>query len=241
MKKALLITAVLVAVFLMANCSQLAKALQPPAEQPTQDRMMGLWKVVEAYDENDTNILSKVSVPVCAIDFQSLNAFISTAGPMGMYIVYGGSGYVQYASALDQVFDYLKLYNGQLQFNIGDWYIDPGVVSRFTMKFRLSGLPGQSSLSTLLSAMGMNSQFFNSTIYHLFDGVKISFNDGTVDTMKLALDDSTTAQYYTLDSHENKTMWLGASAVSFHKCKFVLVKQTMGLDSLVRMVGTPHS
>lgn len=244
MKKMMLVLAALIAVFILANCKELGKALQDDPVQPTQERMMGVWKVVEAYDENDSNILSKVSVPVCAIDFQGLNGFLSTAGPMGMYIVYGGSGYVQYASMLDQVFDYLKLYNGELQFNMGDWLIDPGVVSRFTMVFRLSGLPGQNSISNILSAIGVNNSFLNYaqnfTVYHKFEKVKIEFNEGAVDTMKLFMDDSTRAEYFTLNTSYEKSAWLGWPTASFHKCRFALVKQTIGVDSLVRTLSTPH-
>ncbi|MFH0920244.1 MAG: hypothetical protein V1913_07760 [Fibrobacterota bacterium] len=243
MKKSVIILTGFLFIFIIANCSELKKALAVTPETPTQDRMKGTWKVVEAYDELDSSIQTKISFPVAAFSFQDYDGFQSTANPLAMYLVYGNSNLVTVMSDIELAFDYAKLLaNGTLPTSIGDWIFNAPTDKRFTLKFRLSGFPGQKAIKDVLSLIpGINNTFLtdNMTVYHRFEKVKVDFLDGTADTMVLTLDDSTTTSYYTLNASEDKTPWLGWMG-PFHKCHFKLARVSISLDSLVRTIQTPH-
>jgi len=198
-------------------------------EDPTKTRMEGVWQVTEAYNEAGDDILDKISFPVTAFQLSSNNSVASTAGPMMMYQVYGSSNYTTIASKIDQVFDYAKL-----KFTDGEWFIKGGVVDRFTLEMKLEGLPGQSSLTTLLGMLGIGGDYLDVTIYHRFIDVKVEVDNDT--TMTWTFDDSTSARYNKKDSEGNLVLWNGFSTTSFSKSTFVLTKKMKTIDDIVKDV-----
>lgn len=53
-----------------------------------------------------------------------------------MFIVYGDNKYTQIASDVDQVFNYAGL-----DFNGGEFFVEDGVVDRFTLEMKLQACP----------------------------------------------------------------------------------------------------
>jgi len=214
-------------VLLLASCGLIDwdKLIE---QDPTKTRMEGVWQVTEAYNEAGDDILDKISFPVTAFQLSSNNSIASTAGPMMMYVVYGGSKYTEIGSKIDQVFDYT-----QLKFTDGEWFIDGGVVSRFTLEMKLEGLPGQSSLTTLLGLLGIGGDYLDVTVYHKFRDVKVSLEDGVDSVMTWEFDDSTTAVYNTKDKYGDNVLWNGFNTNLFAHCTFVLTKRVKTINDLV--------
>lgn len=228
MKKTLLSFGLAGFLLFALGCSELQKALEPLPETPTRTRMQGVWKVTEAYNESDSSILDQIAFPVTAFWLQDANTMISTAGPMFMYVVYGGSKYTDIASKIDQVFNYVTL-----DFTAGEFFVSDGIVDTFAIEVKLEGLPGQGSLVTLLNLLGLNSQFLQTTVYHKFMNVSVEFNEGDDDHMTWTFDDYTHAAYNMKDANGNYVLWAGWPTTSFTRARFVLTKQTISLDSLV--------
>lgn len=90
-----------------SGCELLDLSLMNPPT--TKEKMMGVWQVTEAEDENGNSILDAISFPVTAFHLADANSVNSTGGPMFMNIVYGNNKYTSIASKIDQVFDYTKL------------------------------------------------------------------------------------------------------------------------------------
>src|SRR3989339_72103 len=223
MKKILRPLLYLTFVLLLASCSELLKK----TETPTKERMQGLWKVTEAYNDSGDTITDQINFPVTAFWLKSANAMMCTGGPMFMYVVYGENQYTNIASSVDQVFNYINL-----DYTDGEFFVADSVVERFTIEVKLEGLPGQKALTELLTLLGLNSQFLETTVYHKFRDVKVEFVDD--DNMIWTLDNTTTAVYNKKDQYGDYVSWGGWSTTSFNRGRFVLQKQTVPIDSLVK-------
>lgn len=196
---------------------------------PTKSRMEGLWEVTEAYNEDGDDILDVISFPMTAFHLSSDNTIVSTAGPMIMYLVYGQSKYTEIASKIDQVFNY-----GGLDFNGGEWFIDGGAVSRFTLEMKLEGLPGQQSLTTLLGLLGIGGDYLDVVIYHKFKNIKVTFEDLSDTVMTWELDSETEAVYNKKDTYGDYVSWNGFNTDSFSHCRFVLTKRSKDIGDLIQ-------
>ena len=198
-------------------------------QTPTKTKMEGLWKVTNVTDAATGNdITSTVQFPIIAFQLNSDGTILSTAGPLIMYIVYGNSQYTQIASKIDQVFDYTTL-----NFNGGEFFIDGGVVDRFTLEMKLEGLPGQAALTTLLNLLGIGQDYLDVIIYHKFMNVQVTF-DATGKQMTWTIDNQTTAVYNTKDSYGNYVLWNGWPVNNFSKCTIVMQKKSTSLNDIVQ-------
>jgi hypothetical protein len=225
MKKQFSILSATLLLFLGQSC-ELIKEVAKEAATPTKTRMEGTWEVTEAYNEKDSSIINKIAFPITAFNLASDHSVISTAGPMFMYIVYGDSKYTSISSSLDQVFNYatLNLNNG------GEWFIDDGIVDKFTLEMKLEGLPGQKSLSTLLGLMGITLP--ETVVYHKFMDVSVYMIDN--ETMEWTFTPKTTAVYNIKDKYGDYVAWTGWSTSNFSKCTFILKKRTVSLVDLIK-------
>lgn len=196
-------------------------------ETPTKEKMEGMWEVTAAYNSQGNDIMEDISFPVVGFYLNSDNTVISTAGPLIMYIVYGPSNYVTMASKMDQVFNY-----SSLSFNGGEFFVADGVVDRFTLEMKLEGLPGQKTLTELLSLLNIQSQWLNTVIYHKFMDVSVDFVGK--DQMILCWDSETFAVYNVKDQYGNYVLWNGWPVANFEHCKIVLTKRSSDLKELVQ-------
>ncbi|MEI6121992.1 MAG: hypothetical protein WCQ95_00050 [Bacteroidota bacterium] len=196
-------------------------------ETPTKTLMEGVWTVKHVYDASGSDHASTLNFPITAFHLSSDNTVISTASPLIMYVVYGDNKYTQIASDIDQVFNYAGL-----DFNGGEFFIDGGVVNRFTLEMKLEGLPGQKSLTTLLDMLGITNDYLDMVVYHKFMNVGVSFADDN-STMTWTIDDQTTAVYNTKDNQGNYVLWGGWPVNNFTRCSIVLQKQTKDLTQIV--------
>lgn len=199
---------------------------QPPT---TKEKMLGVWEVTQAYDQNDSSILNAISFPITAFQLSDANSVNSTAGPMFMNIVYGSSKYTNIASKIDQVFNY-----SNLDLTEGEWFITGGYPDRFTIEMKLQGLPGQSALTMLLNTLGIAKNYLDATVYHKFTDVGVSFDSTAADSvMTWRFDSQTTAVYNTKDSQGNYVLWQGWPTTSFNHCTFVLTKRVKTVRQMI--------
>ena len=199
-------------------------------QDPTKTRMEGVWEVTEAYNEDGESILDSISIPVTLFHLQGNQGLISTAGPMTTYLVYGGSKYATVASKIDQIFNYANIEPGD-----GEWFIEGGQVTRFTIELKLEGIPGQSSLTDLLGWLGIGGDYLDMVIYHKFIGVKVTFDDWIDTVMTWEFDNSTEAVYNIKDKTTGDYKpWSEWSTDKFSRCKFVLNKRSKDIDDLIR-------
>lgn len=197
-------------------------------ETPTKTLMEGVWTVSHVYDASGTDHASQLNFPVTAFHLSSDNTVISTASPMIMFIVYGDNKYTQIASDIDQVFNYAGL-----DFNGGEYFVDGGVVDRFTLEMKLEGLPGQKSLTTLLDMIGITQDYLDMVVYHKFMNVGIWFENDN-NTMVWDIDDQTTAVYNIKDNYGNYVLWNGWPVNNFTRCRIVLEKQLKDLNQIIQ-------
>ncbi|MBP8042649.1 MAG: hypothetical protein KAZ36_12165 [Bacteroidales bacterium] len=196
-------------------------------ETPTKTRMEGVWTVKHVYDQSGEDHASQLNFPITAFHLSSDNTVISTAGPLTMFVVYGNSKYVQIAADIDQVFNYAGL-----DFNGGEFFVEGGLVDRFTLEMKLEGLPGQGALTDLLDMLGVTNDYLDMVIYHKFINVGVYFNeDNTI--MTWVFDDQTTAVYNTKDNQGNYLLWNGWPVQNFTRCTIELQKQTKDLQQVV--------
>jgi len=212
-----------ISLLLFSHCGLLDEMIL--TEEPTQKRMQGIWMVTEATDESGEDIMSKINFPATVFQLGNDNSLNSTAGPMATYLVYGSNNYATVASKIDQIFDYTKLDPDD-----GEWFIENGVVSRFTMYFKLISLPGTSSLSNLLEFFNVHIPLLRQVIYHKFFDVKVSFESD--DIMIWEFDDQTTTDYYTVDG-KGERVPISISTDQFSHARFVLTKQVKNLQDLI--------
>jgi hypothetical protein len=220
-------TLMVVLFFFISGCDLLDLTLLSPPT--TKEKMMGVWEVTGATDENGDSILNQINFPVTAFHLAEANSVNSTAGPMFMNIVYGNSKYTQIASKIDQVFDYTSL-----SLTEGEWFIEGGYPDRFTIEMKLQGLPGQSSLTTLLNALGIAKNYLDMTVYHKFIDVKVTFPETSDSVMVWEFDDQTTAVYNSKDSQGNLVLWNGWPTNAFGHYRFVLEKRVKTIQQLIR-------
>lgn len=212
-----------VSLLLFSHCELLDEMIL--TEEPTQKRMLGIWMVTEATNESGEDIMGEINFPATVFQLGNDNSFISTSGHMTTYLVYGSDNkYAEVASKIDQVFDYTKLDPDN-----GDWYINDGIVHRFTISLRLISIPGVSSLENILAIFGVYIPSIRQVIYHQFKNVKVTFKSD--DIMIWEFDDQTTAKYYTVDGDGERT--LNISADRFSRASFVLTKQVKNLQDLI--------
>lgn len=209
-------------VLLFSSCDKLF------IEPPTKSSMEGVWLVTKVTNAAGQDITQQVSFPVVAFHLSSDNTVISTAGPLIMYIVYGPGKYTSIASKIDQVFNYASL-----DFNGGEFFVDGGVQSRFTLEMKLEGLPGQKTLTTLLDLIGIGQDYLDVVVYHKFMDMAVSFQNNH-NTMIWEIDDVTTAVYNKKDSHGNYVLWQGWPVTNFQHCKIWLEKQSIDISDVVR-------
>jgi hypothetical protein len=195
----------------------------------TKEKMIGIWEVTGAWNQNGVSILSTINFPVTVIQLSDANSVNSTAGPMFMNVVYGSSKYTQIASDIDQVFNYASL-----DLTEGEWFIEGGYTERFTIEMKLQGLPGQSSLTTLLNALGVAQNYLDVTVYHKFMDVKVSFEPESDSVMVWDFDDQTTAVYNTKNSQGNYVFWEGWPVTSFGHCSFELTKRIKTVRQIIQ-------
>ena len=223
MKRNIILFSVVVFIIgLFNSCEKLAQD-QPP----TKTCMEGAWKVAKVYNSTGQDITAQLSYPVVAFHLSSDQTVISTAGPLIMYIVYGQNKYTQIASSIDQVFNYTTL-----DFNGGEFFIDGGVQSRFTLEMKLEGLPGQKAITTLLSLLGVGNNYLDVVVYHKFMNVGVSFSTD-YKTMYWDFDASTSAIYNKKDSFGNYVLWNGWPVTNFEHCQVILTKQTSDIRDIV--------
>lgn len=222
----------------LSGCGLLEELVED--ETPTKSKMEGVWEVVEAYDEEGNSILEDIEFGGIYFSLQSDNSVISTAGPMMMYIVYGGSKYTEIASKIDQVFNY----TGADFTTNGEWFIDGGVVEEFAIEMKLEGIPGQKTFTELLSLFGIGNDYLDLTIYHRFKNVKVSFergnnemvfsSDENDEIMSWEFDYYTDADYNVKDQYGDKILWNGWDATKFSKCTFVFQKRVGDIKDLIK-------
>lgn len=217
-----------IAVFLFSSCEK-----EVP---PTKSTMEGVWEVIEVTDASGTPISHNVAFPIAAFHLSSDQTVISTAGPLIMYMVYGDNKYVEIASKIDQVFNYAGL-----DFNGGEFFVEGGVVDRFTLELKLEGLPGQKALTDLLDILGIGQDYLDVVVYHKFLDVKVTFDDnsnnaageGEYNIMIWELDAGTFAEYNTKNSQGYYVLWGGWPVANFSKCKITLEKKVKDLKTIV--------
>ena len=196
-------------------------------ETPTKTRMEGVWRVTHVYDQNGIDHAPSLNFPITAFHLSSDNTIISTASPLIMFIVYGDNKYTQIASDIDQVFNYAGL-----DFNGGEFFVDGGVVDRFTLEMKLEGLPGQKSLTTLLDMLGITQDYLDMVVYHKFMDVGITFADDN--NMTWYFDSGTTAVYNSKDNHGNYVLWGGWPVNNFTRCTIIFEKELKDLNQVVQ-------
>jgi hypothetical protein len=155
------------------------------------------------------------------------NTVVSTAGPLTMFLVYGDNKYTQIASDIDQVFNYAGL-----DFSGGEFFVDDGVVDRFTLEMKLQGLPGQHTLDYLLELLQIPAQWLDVVVYHKFLNVGVNFSDDN-NSMTWTFDDQTSALYNTKDNQGNYVLWNGWPVANFTHCTVVLERQVKDLNQVV--------
>lgn len=205
------------------GCNFLQGLFDVTDQTPTSTLIQGIWVVSSVIDTSGEDITASVSFPVAAFDFNNVNGFTSTSGPLTTCLVYGNGSYFSTISKVQQTFDYSKL-----KFNTGDFGMGLGVVDSFTLIFRLSGVGGSGTIGELLTALGINSTFIQlagQTVFHKFMRVGISFSPSN-DTMTWNFDSNTHTLYTVKDTDFNDVPWAGASGFPFKKMTVTLVRKT---------------
>lgn len=195
---------------------------------PTKQQMQGTWVLTEATDAQGMNITDKLSFPVTAIQLNDDNGMVGTMGPMFTYIVYGGSKWVEASAKMDQLFDYANF-----RFNTGEFFVADGNVDNFTVEAKLQATAavGGSTISDVLKLFGVSSSWLQSTIYHKFRNVAVTFPDKN--TMIWSFDGQTEASYNYKNSVGDMVPWTGWETRSFQKCEFVFKRQTLDIKDVV--------
>lgn len=218
-----IITVLLILSIIGMSCDKLLHQ-----EPPTKTSMEGVWEAARVVTSDGQDITNKLKFPILAFHLSSDRTVISTAGPLIMFIVYGNNKYTEIASKVDQVFNYTTL-----SFNGGEFFIDGGQQSRFTLEMKLEGLPGQKALTTLLEMIGIGNAYLDAIVYHKFINVGVRFEDD-YNTMIWDFDKNTTAIYNTKDSQGNYLLWNGWPTNTFQKCQVLFVKRAKDIKDLVR-------
>lgn len=195
-------------------------------ETPTRTRMQGNWHLTSAQDESGNDILSAVAFPVTAIQLTDDNGMLGLQAPLFTRIVYGPSKWIQISADIEQVFDYLHY-----QFSTGEFFVAEGVTDRFTVEAKLKATAALGDVVDILNIMGIQAQWLQSTIYHKFIDVKVTFSGDN--TMIWEFDSQTQGAYNTKDSQGNYVLWQGWPVNSFQKGKYTFTKITKTMTEMV--------
>lgn len=202
---------------------------------PTKEKMKGVWVLTDAYNQEGSQIVEDINFPITAFYLSNDNTVESTAGPMFMHIVYGGGNYTKIASKVDQVFKYITL-----ELTGGEWFIsDSEDVSRFTIEMKLKGLPGQTAFTEVLSLLGIKPAFLDVTIYHMFNDIKVTFDDAADSVMVWEFDSQTTATYNTKDQYGKSVLWNGWPVNNFERGRFIFHKRSKTIKDLITEAKKP--
>ncbi len=213
--------------FIALVISVILTSCKEDEEPPTKTNMEGVWTATQLINSSGQNIISDVEFPIVAFHLSSDGTIISTAGPLIMHVVYGGSEYTKIASKIDQVFNY-----STLSFNGGEFFIGGGVQPTFTLEMKLEGLPGQKALTTLLDLIGITNDYLDVVVYHKFMDVGIEF-ENNYQTMIWNFNNTTTAVYNSKDNHGNYVLWYGWPVNNFQRCQIVFTKSSKDIRDVV--------
>lgn len=202
---------------------------------PTNELMEGVWKLESIVEENGSNITDTVTgwFPTF-IQLNDANGYISTAGPLWMYLVYGKSKFISISSKIDEVFEYAKL-----ETSLGDWFIDKNkVVDNFTLKARLR-FPTFNTVSTIFDILGFDApegfeDLTDMIIYHRFRNVGVIINDENPDKMIWTFDSKVVADYSTVDNEGTPVVYIGIDPKLFSKCTITFKKEIKNLTDLCK-------
>ncbi len=202
-------------------------------EPPTKTLMQGTWELTAATNGSGQDILSTVAFPVTAIQLTDDNGMLGTQGPMFTYTVYGASQWVTASAKIKQAFDYANF-----RFNTGEYFVEAGNPSRFTVEAKLQATASiAGGLTDLLTILGVDASWLQQTIYHKFINVKVTIPkvDNTTDrnTMIWEFDNQTTAAYNYKDGQGNSLIWGGWPVNNFSKGIYTFTKRVTGLNAIV--------
>lgn len=217
-----------------------------PEETPTKLAMQGNWELTSAKDEAGNDITTQIAFPVTAIQLTDDNGMLGTQGPMFTRVVYGDSKWIEVSAKIKQVFDYANL-----RLNTGEFFVGENVVPTFTVEAKLQATAAVGGvLSDILQLVGVNSSYFQQTIYHKFTNVKVSFPNSTkkdgflssnngkendrYNTMVWEFTSETQAFYNYKDANGNPVIWNGFPVANFQKGTFTFQKFTTGLNDFVK-------
>lgn len=202
-------------------------------ETPTKVLMQGTWELTAATDSGGTDIKDKIAFPVTVIQLNSENGMTGTQSPMFMYLVYGGSKWIEASAKIKQTFDYAKV-----ELSSGEFFVDGGTPNRFTVEAKLQASAALGSLGDILTVFGVGSGYLQQTIYHKFMDVKVTIpkQDGTKErnTMIWEFDTQTTAAYNYKDSKGNIVLWNGWPVTKFSRAKFTFTKRIKTAKDVVQ-------
>lgn len=214
------------------RCDYLSQIIADAQTAPptTKEKMMGVWQVTEAYDENGVSILNDINFPVTVVHLGGQSSLESTAGPMFLEIVYGKNNYVNILNKMNTVFNYANL-----TLTDGGWFIEGGYPDRFTVEVALD-IPGLGPLTSLLNTFGIAKNYLDVTVWHKFMDVSVAFDSLTdsTSTMTWEFDNQTTAVYNTKDSKGQYILWGGWPTTSFGHFKFVFTKRLKTVQQLIK-------
>lgn len=195
-------------------------------ETATRTRMQGNWELTGARDDQGNDIKQKVAFPVTVFQLTDDNGMVGTLSPMFMYIVYGGSNWVQIAGKIDQVFDYANF-----RFNTGEFFVDPGVQQTFTVEAKLQATALAGGLIDILTLAGVDATWFQQVIYHKFIDVTVTFEGD--DHMTWEFTNLTQPVYNYKDGQGNYVLWLGIPVDGFTRSTFSFTRRTQTLNEIV--------
>ena len=217
--------------FVFNSCE---KPEDPPI--PTNELMEGkVWEVTAIFDANDSLITNEVnSFFPTYIHLDDANSLNSTAGPMFMYIVYGGSKFIDVSSKFDEIFKY-----ADLQMTEGEWFIDKNkVVDNFTLEVKMR-FPTAETFNEVFQLLNIPppeivADAIDIIVYHKFKFVNVDIREENPSKMTWNLTSSIEATYYTKDQYGDPIVWVGISSDSFQKLKIIMDKRAESLTSLVQ-------
>lgn len=200
---------------------------------PTNELMEGVWKLESIVEENGPNITDTVTgwFPTF-IQLNDANGFLSTAGPLWMYLVYGRSEFINISSKIDEVFNY-----GDLEMSLGDWYIDKNkVVDNFTLKARLR-FPALETVNEIYEILPFDPPEFvadaiDLIIYHRFKNIGVSINDDDPDKMVWIIDNEVVADYNTVNNVGDPVVYVGVNPSNFSHCTITFKRAVKSLNDL---------
>lgn len=219
---------ILMAALFMPSCED------PEDPTPTNELMEGVWEVSAIYDEDNVGILDSITLffPVF-FHLDDVNSVNSTAGPLFMYIVYGGSRFINVVSKFDDIFKYVDF-----QLTEGEWFIDKNkVVDNFTVEIKMR-FPTMETLDEVFQLLNLDlpeivEDAIDIVIYHKFKFVSIDIGDENPDVMVWEFTDAVVPTYNTKDQYGDPVLYTGISVNEFSRCRIVFQKKVKSILDLV--------